>query len=370
MMPDHQIIKPRRNWDVNRVPLPSDLVDNEIAINFADGILYAKNPSTGNIVSITLGGSVGSVGSANIVEAATASAFPATGASETLYIATDVSRIYRWSGSVYVEIGTSGGGGGSGSDDPRWNYFTPSAPTSVTATAGNAQATVSWTAPAASVLPITDYAVQFQQGSGAWQPFTDSVSTSTSATVTGLQNSVAHQFRVAAVNAIGQGPWSAASASVTPASEIFRAIPVLTSNTSNGVASTNNTWGGNPHDAWSAFDGNTTTTWYTNPSGTFPAYLQYEFAGSAKSLISGYTLAPFLESGYASTQPTAWTFSGSDDGTNFTVLDTRSGISWPGEGSTQTFTLAASVAYSKYRWTFTGHNGAGWVAISTAQLTA
>jgi hypothetical protein len=43
-------------------------------------------------------------GSGSIVEAATAAGF-GTGSSKTLYIATDVSRIYRWSGSVYVEIG-------------------------------------------------------------------------------------------------------------------------------------------------------------------------------------------------------------------------------------------------------------------------
>lgn len=45
-------------------------------------------------------------GSANIVEAATAASFPATGASGTLYISTDVSRVYRYDSSgVYVEIG-------------------------------------------------------------------------------------------------------------------------------------------------------------------------------------------------------------------------------------------------------------------------
>jgi hypothetical protein len=47
----------------------------------------------------------GGGGSANIVEATTSAGFPATGASGTLYIATDASRVYRWSSSVYVEIG-------------------------------------------------------------------------------------------------------------------------------------------------------------------------------------------------------------------------------------------------------------------------
>jgi hypothetical protein len=51
------------------------------------------------------GGGSGS-GSANIVEAATAAGFPATGASSTLYIATDSSTVFRFDSSgVYIELG-------------------------------------------------------------------------------------------------------------------------------------------------------------------------------------------------------------------------------------------------------------------------
>ena len=211
-MPDHQIVKPRRNWDANRVPLSSDLVDNEICVNFTDQILYAKNPSTGNIVSITLGGSGG--GSGSIVTAATVSAFPATGASGTLYLATDTARAYIWAG-VYVEVGVSGGG----TDTELRALFTPAAPTSVTTTAGNAQAVVSWTAP--SVLaqtPITDYTVQFSTNSGStWTTFTRAASATASATVTGLTNGTAVVFRVAAVNGVGTSSYSSASSAVTPA---------------------------------------------------------------------------------------------------------------------------------------------------------
>ena len=164
----------------------------------------------------------GGGGSANIVEAATAAGFPATGASGTLYHATDVRRIYFWdaSGGVYVEAGTSGGGsaGGSGEDTTLRSLFIPAAPTSVTASAGNAQATVSWTAPAAlSVLPITDYTIQFQPSGGSWTTFTRAASTATSATVTGLTNGTAYTFKVSATNGLGAGSYSSASSAVTPA---------------------------------------------------------------------------------------------------------------------------------------------------------
>jgi hypothetical protein len=45
-------------------------------------------------------------GGGNTFEAANVTGFPVTGASGTIYIATDASRMFRWSGSVYVEMGS------------------------------------------------------------------------------------------------------------------------------------------------------------------------------------------------------------------------------------------------------------------------
>ena len=96
-------IKIKRSYTAGSIPAPSDLETNEVAINWADGKAFTKNAS-GNIVSVTLGGTGG--GSGNIVEAATAAGFPATGASQTLYVSRDASRVYRWDSSgVYIELG-------------------------------------------------------------------------------------------------------------------------------------------------------------------------------------------------------------------------------------------------------------------------
>jgi len=99
----------------------------------------------------------------------------------------------------------------------------PGTPTSLSASGGNAQASLTWTAPASNGgTAITDYAVQFSSDSGStWTTFADGTSTATSATVTGLTNGVAYVFRVAAVNAIGAGPYTSASSSVTPAAPSF-----------------------------------------------------------------------------------------------------------------------------------------------------
>jgi hypothetical protein len=62
-----------------------------------------------------------------------------------------------------------------------------------------------------------DYVIQYSGDSGStWTTFSDTVSTGTSVTVTGLTNGTAYVFRVAAVNLVATGPYSTNSNSVTP----------------------------------------------------------------------------------------------------------------------------------------------------------
>jgi Fibronectin type III domain len=117
-------------------------------------------------------------------------------------------RTWYWTGSAW-ELVASG-------TDPRWAYFIPAAPTNVTAYPGNASAFVAWTAPATIAPPLTGYVVQYSTDSANWTTFSNGVSATASATVTGLTNGTAYTFRVASVNGIGTSAFSTASTSVTP----------------------------------------------------------------------------------------------------------------------------------------------------------
>ena len=119
----------------------------------------------------------------------------------------------------------------------------PGAPTIGTATASNAQASVTFTAPASTGgSPITSYsAVANPPAQGS------ATCTSSACTITGLTNGTAYTFSVRAHNNIGPGAASAQSNSVTPnasqtisfanpGAQAFGSTPSLTATASSNLA--------------------------------------------------------------------------------------------------------------------------------------
>ncbi|HEY2479044.1 MAG TPA: DUF4082 domain-containing protein [Solirubrobacterales bacterium] len=97
----------------------------------------------------------------------------------------------------------------------------PSAPTGVNATAKSSGVGLNWTAPSNNGgKPITGYKIT-PYLEGAAQTPTTTNSVATSGTVSGLTNNRSYTFKVAAINEIGTGPESEASAAVTPEDTIF-----------------------------------------------------------------------------------------------------------------------------------------------------
>ena len=105
----------------------------------------------------------------------------------------------------------------------------PAAPAAPTLTSGNAQLSVSWTAPANNGSSITDYDVQYSSDSGStWTEWNASdTSTTTSATITPLTNGTSYQVQVRAGNTHGDGPWSP-SATLKAGLPAAPAAPTLT----------------------------------------------------------------------------------------------------------------------------------------------
>ena len=92
----------------------------------------------------------------------------------------------------------------------------PGAPTIGSAVPAEGQATLGWAVPASTGgSALTGYELT-PYANGIAQPAIAIAAGTTSTTVTGLSNGVAHTFKVAAVNAVGTGSQSTASNAVTP----------------------------------------------------------------------------------------------------------------------------------------------------------
>jgi len=136
-------------------------------------------------------------------------------------------------------------------------------------------------------------------------------------------------------------------------------VPLMTSNTTpRGEAFSNKN---SSYTEWQAFDRNISTRFSSGftPSVSNPAYLGYEFP--TETIINGYTITPYG----GQDNPLDFKFYGSNDRVNWTLLDTRTNVSWT--ESKQLFVLNQPAVYKSYKLECT-RTGGGWFSLRELEL--
>ena len=149
---------------------------------------------------------------------------PGSGASTTSYTVTGLSNGTAYRFKVRA-VNVKGNGPASPESDSVTPVATaPLAPSQPTVTGGNARVALTWTSGGDGGSAITRWQYVKKVGANAfettWTDIPSSGASTTSYTVTGLTNDTAYQFKVRAVNGVGNGPASPESNSVTPTATV------------------------------------------------------------------------------------------------------------------------------------------------------
>jgi hypothetical protein len=142
--------------------------------------------------------------------------------------------------------------------------------------------------------------------------------------------------------------------------------PILTSNTSPlpyDVTASSEYYGYYP--AYRAFDRNLSGSSFWATNGEPNPFIQIDLG--TPTTVSGYSFVSRADGEY-NQSPRQWVLSGSNDGTTFTSLDSRSGQPVWGVGEKREYALATADNYRYYRWTYTTQTSIGQNIISIQEI--
>ena len=114
-----------------------------------------------------------------------------------------------------------------------------------------------------------------------------------------------------------------------------------------------------------AFDGTSSTKWNSGATGV-AAWLQYDFGPNIAWAVVRYDITSAADTTLR--DPQSWTFLGSNDGTNWTTLDTRSGETFSSRAQIKQYSIGNSTGYRYYRLNVTASSGGLGYEIQLAEL--
>ena len=143
-------------------------------------------------------------------------------------------------------------------------------------------------------------------------------------------------------------------------------IPIMSSNTlpSGYVASAGSALTGG-YDAWKVFNGtcvDNTDNWCS--AGGPPDWLAIQLPNPAQ--VTSYSIFPRYDS--VGNSPKTWTLEGSNDGTNWTTINTQTNYTNWTVGVKQTFSCSNSNYYSRHRINITASISASYIQIGELEL--
>lgn len=149
---------------------------------------------------------------------------------------------------------------------------------------------------------------------------------------------------------------------LTP-SDTGHLTPKMTSNTApSGTASTSSGSSG----AWQMFDRNKTQD--IEISGDGDGYVRYRTAGGAHRVVDAYWITTSKVATGSYDFFTAWEVQGSNDGSSWTTLDTRSGETGWANGETRFYDFPNKSAFEYHQLVFSGGGGSDALHTVSAEL--
>ena len=120
------------------------------------------------------------------------------------------------------------------------------------------------------------------------------------------------------------------------------------------ASASSESWGA--QDVAAAFDGLSSTKWFDNNMPA-PVWLQYKFGSGAAWALSEYSLTSGDD--LPERDPRDWEFQASNDGANWTTLDSQTGQSFGSRGQTKSYFFNNATPYRLYRLNVTASQGNG-----------